>query len=71
MQYTNQLTGKTVHFFIGETVYYLDNEQGTVISDTNVLLKDGTIVKSLRTQTHKFSLKYKISLIFRMIGIRY
>ena len=48
------MTGKNVTFKIGDKVIYVGAYNGVVISKTDVLLDDGTTVKSLVSQTHKF-----------------
>jgi len=70
MKFLNQITNKTVHFFVNETVIYIGKEKGKVFSDTTVQLKDGTILYNLQTQTHKFKLKYPLPLFIRVLGLR-
>lgn len=50
------MTGERVIFSIGDKVRYVGKFTGKIISETDVKLSDGTIVKSLKTQTHKFKL---------------
>ena len=52
--YTNLVDGKDYTFAIGDEVLYIGLYRGVVVSATNVRLSDGTIVKCLASQTHKF-----------------
>lgn len=60
MEVLNRVTGELVSFEKGDKVIYLSKWLGVVNSDYTVTLNDGTVLKSLLTQAHKYK-KYELT----------
>lgn len=57
-EHFDHIKNKMRKFYVGQVVYYLRGyAKGRVISEKEVELEDGTILKSLDTQTHKYTLR--------------
>jgi len=70
MTYIDRLTGKEKCFHVGQKVVYIGSLEGVVMDAETVRFEDGSTVKSLATQTHKFEPVNKPpKSFFRMLGI--